>query len=147
MSHVIDSGCNDEMANFDDFEKEVSRGEEDAARWNSYVRDASIKLASHMPVFMANSLVLFLSFATPNYIALSCLVTVLHTSFFLFFGCFIAKDSMPKYWVFMHYFSMCKYGVTTCFLKSYTGSFCPVCFHVYDDDHLPPHQNNLHQPL
>ncbi|KAK3037252.1 hypothetical protein RJ639_030145 [Escallonia herrerae] len=83
-------------------------------------------------VLMANSFVLFLSSVAPNYIAGTSLVTVLLAGFFLFSGYFIAKDSMPKYWVFMHYFSMYKYGLDALLINEYT---CLVsrCLMWYDD--------------
>ncbi|KAK2983599.1 hypothetical protein RJ640_023133 [Escallonia rubra] len=83
-------------------------------------------------VMMANSFVLFLSSVAPNYIAGTSLVTVLLAGFFLFSGYFIAKDSMPKYWVFMHYFSMYKYGLDALLINEYS---CLVsrCLMWYDD--------------
>lgn len=71
-------------------------------------------------VLMANSFVLFLSSVAPNYIAGSSLVTILLAGFFLFSGYFISKDSMPKYWVFMHYFSMYKYALDALLINEYS---------------------------
>ncbi|RWR88392.1 ABC transporter G family member 8-like protein [Cinnamomum micranthum f. kanehirae] len=71
-------------------------------------------------VLMANSLVLFLSSIAPNYIAGTSLVTMCLASFFLFSGYFISKDSMPKYWLFMHYFSLYKYALDALLINEYS---------------------------
>ncbi|XP_057547916.1 ABC transporter G family member 8 [Amaranthus tricolor] len=71
-------------------------------------------------VLMANSFVLFLSSVAPTYIAGTSLVTVLLAGFFLFSGYFIGKESMPKYWVFMHYLSMYKYALDALLINEYS---------------------------
>ncbi|KAE8682356.1 ABC transporter G family member 8 [Hibiscus syriacus] len=83
-------------------------------------------------VLMANSFVLFLSSLAPNYIAGTSLVTILLASFFLFSGYFISKDSMPKYWLFMHFFSMYKYALDALLINEYS---CLVsrCFLWYSE--------------
>ncbi|XP_039033088.1 LOW QUALITY PROTEIN: ABC transporter G family member 8-like [Hibiscus syriacus] len=83
-------------------------------------------------VLMANSFVLFLSSLAPNYIAGTSLVTVLLGSFFLFSGYFISKDSMPKYWLFMHFLSMYKYALDALLINEYS---CLVsrCFLWYSE--------------
>ncbi|KAL9243084.1 hypothetical protein vseg_017014 [Gypsophila vaccaria] len=71
-------------------------------------------------LLMANSFVLFLSSVAPNYIAGTSLVTVILAGFFLFSGYFMEKESMPKYWVFMHYVSMYKYGLDALLVNEYS---------------------------
>uniref|UniRef100_A0A2P2Q2T5 ABC transporter family protein n=1 Tax=Rhizophora mucronata TaxID=61149 RepID=A0A2P2Q2T5_RHIMU len=71
-------------------------------------------------VLMANSFVLFLSSLAPNYIAGTSLVTILLASFFLFSGYFISQGSMPKYWLFMHFFSMYKYALDALLINEYS---------------------------
>nr|XP_043612825.1 ABC transporter G family member 8 [Erigeron canadensis] len=83
-------------------------------------------------VLMANSFILFLSSIAPNYITGTSLVTVLLAGFFLFSGYFISKESMPKYWVFMHYFSMYKYALDALLINEYS---CLInkCLIWYDE--------------
>ncbi|PIM98954.1 Transporter, ABC superfamily (Breast cancer resistance protein) [Handroanthus impetiginosus] len=71
-------------------------------------------------VLMANSFVLFLSSIAPNFIAGTSLVTVLLAGFFLFSGYFISKESLPKFWLFMHYFSMYKYALDALLINEYS---------------------------
>lgn len=81
-------------------------------------------------VLMANSFVLFLSSLAPNYIAGTSLVTVLLAAFFLFSGYFISKESLPKYWLFMYFFSMYKYALDALLINEYSclASKCLVWF-------------------
>ncbi|XAR71686.1 hypothetical protein NMG60_11018071 [Bertholletia excelsa] len=83
-------------------------------------------------VLMANSFVLFLSSLAPNYIAGTSLLTVLLASFFLFSGYFISTESLPKYWLFMHYLSMYKYALDALLINEYS---CLVsrCLIWFDD--------------
>ncbi|KAL7003513.1 ATP-binding cassette sub- G member 8 [Sarracenia purpurea var. burkii] len=69
---------------------------------------------------MANSFVLFLSSIAPNYIAGTSLLTILLGCFFLFSGYFISTGSLPKYWLFMHYFSMYKYAFDALLINEYS---------------------------
>ncbi|ERN04603.1 hypothetical protein AMTR_s00075p00150250 [Amborella trichopoda] len=71
-------------------------------------------------VLMANSFVLFLSTLAPDYIAGTSLVTVCLGGFFLFSGYFISKESMPVYWVFMHYLSIYKYALDALLINEYS---------------------------
>ncbi|KAJ0251335.1 ABC transporter G family member 4 [Hirschfeldia incana] len=71
-------------------------------------------------VLMANSFVLFLSSLAPNYIAGTSLVTILLAAFFLFSGYFISKESLPKYWLFMYFFSMYKYALDSLLINEYS---------------------------
>ncbi|CAL0300698.1 unnamed protein product [Lupinus luteus] len=83
-------------------------------------------------VLMANSFVLFLSSLAPNYIAGTSLLTMLLAAFFLFSGYFISKDSLPKYWLFMHFLSMYKYALDALLINEYS---CLVtrCFMWYQE--------------
>ncbi|XP_057950623.1 ABC transporter G family member 8-like [Malania oleifera] len=71
-------------------------------------------------VLMANSFVLFLSSLAPNYISGTSLTTVLLAGFFLFSGYFISEESLPKYWLFMHYLSMYKYALDALLINEYS---------------------------
>ncbi|KAG6700579.1 hypothetical protein I3842_08G119100 [Carya illinoinensis] len=84
-------------------------------------------------VLMANSFVLFLSSLAPNYIAGTSLVTILLGAFFLFSGYFISSESMPKYWLFMHFLSMYKYALDALLINEYS---CLVsrCFIWYEEN-------------
>ncbi|CAH8337153.1 unnamed protein product [Eruca vesicaria subsp. sativa] len=81
-------------------------------------------------VLMANSFVLFLSSLAPNYIAGTSLVTILLAAFFLFSGYFISKESLPKYWLFMYFFSMYKYALDSLLINEYSclANKCLVWF-------------------
>ncbi|KAJ8452757.1 hypothetical protein Cgig2_005093 [Carnegiea gigantea] len=83
-------------------------------------------------VLMANSFVLFLSSVAPTYIAGTSLVTVLLAGFFLFSGYFIGRESMPKYWVFMHYLSMYKYALDALLINEYS-CLATKCFVRYEE--------------
>ncbi|KAE9464789.1 hypothetical protein C3L33_03281, partial [Rhododendron williamsianum] len=84
-------------------------------------------------VLMANSFVLFLSSFAPNYIAGTSLLTILLGCFFLFSGYFISTESLPKYWLFMHYLSMYKYALDALLINEYS---CLVskCLIWFDDN-------------
>ncbi|RVX02019.1 ABC transporter G family member 8 [Vitis vinifera] len=87
------------------------------ATWQAF---AYFVLVIWVIVLMANSFVLFLSSVAPNYIAGTSLVTIFLGAFFLFSGYFISKDSMPKYWLFMHFFSMYKYALDAFLINEYS---------------------------
>ncbi|XP_020080583.1 ABC transporter G family member 4-like [Ananas comosus] len=70
-------------------------------------------------VLTANSFVLFVSSFAPDYIAGTSLVTVSLAGFFLFSGYFLTKESMPAYWVFMHYMSPYKYALDAMLANEY----------------------------
>ncbi|XVF09962.1 hypothetical protein REPUB_Repub07fG0142700 [Reevesia pubescens] len=99
------------------------------ASWQAF---AYFVLVIWIIVLMANSFVLFLSSLAPNYIAGTSLVTILLGAFFLFSGYFISKDSLPKYWLFMHFFSMYKYALDALLINEYP---CLVsrCFLWYNE--------------
>ncbi|XP_015878300.3 ABC transporter G family member 4 [Ziziphus jujuba] len=84
-------------------------------------------------VLMANSFVLFLSSLAPNYIAGTSLVTIFLGAFFLFSGYFIAKESMPKYWLFMHFFSMYKYALDALLINEY-ACLVSTCLIWYEEN-------------
>ncbi|KAK6936767.1 ABC-2 type transporter [Dillenia turbinata] len=87
------------------------------ASWQAF---AYFVLVIWIIVLMANSFVLFLSSLAPNYIAGTSLVTILLGGFFLFSGYFISKDSLPKYWLFMYFFSMYKYALDALLINEYS---------------------------
>ncbi|CAK9163500.1 unnamed protein product [Ilex paraguariensis] len=100
------------------------------ATWQAF---AYFVLVIWVIVLMANSFVLFLSSVAPNYIAGTSLVTILLAGFFLFSGYFLSKDSMPKYWVFVHYFSMYKYALDALLINEYS-CLLSRCLIWYDDN-------------
>lgn len=71
-------------------------------------------------ILTANSFVLFVSAMAPDYISGTSLVTLSLAGFFLFSGYFIAKESMPSYWVFAHYLSPYKYGLDALLANEYS---------------------------
>ncbi|CAN6485947.1 unnamed protein product [Victoria cruziana] len=72
-------------------------------------------------VLMASSLVLFLCSVSPDYIAGNSLICTVHGAFFLFSGYFIAKESIPKYWLPMYYVSLYKYPLDSLIINEYWG--------------------------
>ncbi|KAI4351619.1 hypothetical protein L6164_005963 [Bauhinia variegata] len=100
------------------------------ASWLSF---AYFVLVIWVIVLMANSFVLFLSSLAPNYIAGTSLLTVLLAAFFLFSGYFISKESLPRYWLVMHFFSMYKYALDALLINEYS---CLVsrCFIWYQEN-------------
>ncbi|XP_021827008.1 ABC transporter G family member 4 [Prunus avium] len=100
------------------------------ASWQAF---AYFVLVIWVIVLMANSFVLFLSSLAPNYIAGTSLVTILLGGFFLFSGYFISKDNMPKYWLFMHFFSMYKYALDALLINEY-GCLVSSCLIWYEEN-------------
>lgn len=100
------------------------------ASWQAF---AYFVLVIWIIVLMANSFVLFLSSLAPNYIAGTSLVTISLGGFFLFSGYFISKDNMPKYWLFMHFFSMYKYALDALLINEY-GCLVSTCLIWYSND-------------
>ncbi|XP_072958827.1 ABC transporter G family member 4-like [Typha angustifolia] len=88
---------------------------------------ASFVLIVWLVVLTANSFVLLISSFTPDYIAGTSLVTVFLAGFFLFSGYFLTKESMPTYWVFMHYLSPYKYALDALLANEY-GCAKERCF-------------------
>ncbi|CAA6665848.1 unnamed protein product [Spirodela intermedia] len=74
-----------------------------------------------MVVAMANSFVTCFSALVPSFIMGNSLISGLIGSFFLFSGYFISKDSIPKYWIFMHYLSLFKYPFEAFMINEYGG--------------------------
>ncbi|MQL70289.1 hypothetical protein Taro_002609 [Colocasia esculenta] len=72
-------------------------------------------------VVMANSFVVCFSALVPNFIMGNSLIAGLIGSFFLFSGYFITKDSIPRYWIFMHYLSLFKYPFEAFMVNEYGG--------------------------
>ncbi|WOL20460.1 hypothetical protein Cni_G29265 [Canna indica] len=74
-----------------------------------------------LAMLMANSFVAFCSALAPSFIMGNSVISGLMGSFFLFSGYFIAKDNIPKYWVFVHYLSLFKYPFEAFVLNEYGG--------------------------
>lgn len=74
-----------------------------------------------MVMLMANSFVAFFSALVPNFIMGNSLIAGFMGSFFLFSGYFISRDSIPKYWIFMHYLSLFKYPFEAFVINEYGG--------------------------
>lgn len=68
----------------------------------------------------ANSFVSFFSALVSNFIMGNTIVTGVMGAFFLFSGYFIAKDYMPKYWLFAHYLSLFKYPLDALLINEYS---------------------------
>lgn len=68
----------------------------------------------------ANSFVSFFSALVSNFIMGNTIVTGVMGAFFLFSGYFIAKDYMPKYWLFLHYLSLFKYPLDSLLINEYS---------------------------
>lgn len=71
-------------------------------------------------LLVSNSFVSCFSALVPNFIMGTSVISGLMGSFFLFSGYFISKESLPSYWVFMHYVSLFKYPFE-CFLINEFG--------------------------
>uniref|UniRef100_A0A803PTY6 ABC transporter domain-containing protein n=1 Tax=Cannabis sativa TaxID=3483 RepID=A0A803PTY6_CANSA len=54
-------------------------------------------------------------------------------SFLLSNGYFISQESMPKYWLFMHFFSMYKYALDALLINEY-GCLVSTCLMWYEED-------------
>ncbi|XP_073158746.1 ABC transporter G family member 10-like [Henckelia pumila] len=74
-----------------------------------------------MVVLMSNSLTACCSALVPNFIMGTSVIAGLMGSFFLFSGYFIARDSIPDYWMFMHYLSLFKYPFESFMVNEYGG--------------------------
>ncbi|KAL2245474.1 ABC transporter G family member 10 [Sesamum indicum] len=74
-----------------------------------------------MVVMMSNSFTACFSALVPNFIMGSSVIAGLMGSFFLFSGYFIAQDSIPSYWIFMHYLSLFKYPFESLMINEYGG--------------------------
>lgn len=70
---------------------------------------------------MSNSFTACFSALVPNFIMGTSVISGLMGCFFLFSGYFIAKDSIPKYWIFMHYLSLFKYPFECFMINEYGG--------------------------
>ncbi|URD98196.1 ABC transporter G family member, partial [Musa troglodytarum] len=73
-------------------------------------------------MLMANSFVACFSALVPTFIMGNSVISGLMGSFFLFSGYFIAKDNIPRYWIFMHYLSFFKYPFEAFVLNEYGGA-------------------------
>ncbi|KAL7087562.1 hypothetical protein ACP275_13G074900 [Erythranthe tilingii] len=75
-------------------------------------------------VLMSNSFTAFCGAVVPNYIMGTSVTAGLMGGFFLFSGYFIAKESIPDYWMFMHYLSLFKYPFESLVINEYGGGKC-----------------------
>ncbi|XP_010279102.1 PREDICTED: ABC transporter G family member 10-like [Nelumbo nucifera] len=107
--------------------RETSRG---AYRVSSYVIANTLvflpflllfALLFSIPVLMSNSFAACFSALVPNFIMGTSLIAGFMGSFFLFSGYFIAKASIPNYWIFMHYLSLFKYPFECFMINEYGG--------------------------
>nr|XP_043627243.1 ABC transporter G family member 10 [Erigeron canadensis] len=76
-----------------------------------------------MVILMSNSFTACFSALVPNFIMGTSVISGLMGCFFLFSGYFIAKDSIPKYWIFMHYMSLFKYPFECFMINEYGDGF------------------------
>lgn len=74
-----------------------------------------------MVLLMSNSFVACFSALVPNFIMGTSVISGLMGSFFLFSGYFIPKESLPNYWLFMHYSSLFKYPFECFLINEYGG--------------------------
>ncbi|XP_044485244.1 ABC transporter G family member 10-like [Mangifera indica] len=74
-----------------------------------------------MVLLMSNSFVACFSALVPNFIMGTSVIAGLMGSFFLFSGYFISKNSIPNYWIFMHYLSLFKYPYECFMINEYGG--------------------------
>lgn len=81
-------------------------------------------------VLMSNSFTACFSVLVPNFIMGTSVIAGLMGSFFLFSGYFIAKDSIPQYWIFMHYLSLFKYPFECFLINEYGGEAGKKCIEV-----------------
>ncbi|EYU45010.1 hypothetical protein MIMGU_mgv1a0269001mg, partial [Erythranthe guttata] len=77
-------------------------------------------------VLMSNSFTAFCGAVVPNYIMGTSVAAGLMGCFFLFSGYFIEKESIPDYWMFMHYLSLFKYPFESLVINEYGGGGCAV---------------------
>ncbi|KAL8032028.1 hypothetical protein ABFX02_13G067400 [Erythranthe guttata] len=77
-------------------------------------------------VLMSNSFTAFCGAVVPNYIMGTSVAAGLMGCFFLFSGYFIEKESIPDYWMFMHYLSLFKYPFESLVINEYGGGGCVV---------------------
>ncbi|KAL3821419.1 hypothetical protein ACJIZ3_007324 [Penstemon smallii] len=74
-----------------------------------------------MVVLMSNSFVACFSALVPNYITGMSLIAGVIGAFFLFSGYFLAKDTIPKFWIFMQYLSLFKYPFECFIINEFGG--------------------------
>ncbi|KAK4438791.1 ABC transporter G family member 10 [Sesamum alatum] len=74
-----------------------------------------------LAVLTANSFVACFSTVVPNFIMGMSFIYGVIGSFFLFSGYFISKDTVPKYWKFMHYLSLFKYPYECFMINEFGG--------------------------
>lgn len=78
-------------------------------------------LVAWLAMATANSLVSCVAAAAPSFVVGSSAAAGLLGCFFLFSGYFIAKESIPRQWIFMHYLSLFKYPFEAFLINEYGG--------------------------
>ncbi|MCD9561517.1 hypothetical protein HAX54_020679 [Datura stramonium] len=78
-------------------------------------------LVSWMIFAMGNSFVAACSALVPNFLLGMSFIGCLIGAFFLFSGYFISKESIPMFWLFVHYLSLFKYPFECFLINEYGG--------------------------
>ncbi|XP_059282783.1 ABC transporter G family member 10-like [Lycium ferocissimum] len=78
-------------------------------------------LVSWMIFAMGNSFVAACSALVPNFLLGMSFIGCLIGAFFLFSGYFISKESIPVFWLFVHYLSLFKYPFECFLINEYGG--------------------------
>ncbi|KAJ8532150.1 hypothetical protein K7X08_012073 [Anisodus acutangulus] len=78
-------------------------------------------LVSWIIFAMGNSFVAACSALVPNFLLGMSFIGCLIGAFFLFSGYFISKESIPMFWLFMHYMSLFKYPFECFLINEYGG--------------------------
>ncbi|CAN4105044.1 unnamed protein product [Withania somnifera] len=82
---------------------------------------AYYSLVSWMIFAMGNSFVAACSALVPNFLLGMSFIGCLIGAFFLFSGYFISKESIPMFWLFVHYLSLFKYPFECFLINEYGG--------------------------
>ncbi|XP_019193647.1 PREDICTED: ABC transporter G family member 10-like [Ipomoea nil] len=80
-------------------------------------------LVSWVIFMVGNSFVAACSALVPNFIVGMSFLGCIIGSFFLFSGYFIKKESIPKFWLFVHYLSLFKYPFECFLVNEYGGEY------------------------
>ncbi|KAG8386402.1 hypothetical protein BUALT_Bualt03G0145100 [Buddleja alternifolia] len=91
-------------------------------------------LVVSMVILMSNSFTACCSALVPNFIMGTSVIAGLMGSFFLFSGYFISEDSIPSYWIFMHYLSLFKYPFESLMINEYGGKGGRKCLENVGDE-------------
>nr|GME02540.1 ABC transporter G family member 10-like [Ipomoea batatas]GME18280.1 ABC transporter G family member 10-like [Ipomoea batatas] len=80
-------------------------------------------LVSWVIFMVGNSFVAACSALVPNFIVGMSFLGSIIGAFFLFSGYFIKKESIPKFWLFVHYLSLFKYPFECFLINEYGGEY------------------------